>query len=688
MNLVLVESPGKKATITKILSEIRPHETWRVEATLGHVCDLPSKGKEEGDITTGVKSDLTLRYETTERGAKVVKWLKDLVAKANNIYIASDLDREGEAIAWHIQRILKIQNYKRIVFNEINHKAIEKALNSPRKIDMQQVDSQQARRALDRLVGYLVSQELRRQHGTTLSAGRVQSPAVLIIVMREIARQKFKPVTHYSTRLYFNDEKTGTWFADWLKEPNFVSESNPYILDRNFVLPLANLKELSVESFEEVERKRNPPAPFTTSTMQQASLNALGFGPKETMALAQKLYEAGHITYMRTDNPNVSEESMPAIKTALAALNVKAVETQRKFKAKGEAQEAHSGVTPTHWEVACAGETPEEQALYKLIRMRALASQAEHAVFKVRKVLLGAPGETLDGKPIHFGAAGETLVRPGFLTLLVKDDTEEEQEAEQKNPIPELQNGDKTQVSQSEITESTTKAPSRFTEASLIKELERHGIGRPATYAAILENIIARNYIAHENGGKSKFLEPTQLGISLIKSLAGKFKFLDLRYTNMMEQELDAIASNKSSYASVVEKLYTQLANELNSLQSIPSFIKQETVHPCENCGKPMRRFDKSAHGPFWGCTGHPECSHTLPDSSGKPGKRKAAAEVSEFKCGKCGKGLVHRVKKGKNGYDFWGCSGFAQGCTQKYQTVKGQNVPDLSKSATSAKSA
>lgn len=658
MKLMIIESPGKIEKLSAILGD-----GWKIAASVGHVRDLPQK-------EMGVAApDFKPSYELTERGEGVVAKLKNLVKQADSVYLATDPDREGEAISWHLQQCLKLSNPLRVTFNEITANAVKAALVAPRTIDVKRVAAQEARRVLDRLVGYMVSPELSRQTGERLSAGRVQSPAVRLVVERERAIKAFKVTNHFGAALFFADAKTsGEWSAEWLTKPKFVTEDNPYFMDRAFAAAVAEVKAVVVKSFDESEAKRSPPPPFTTSTMQQAASVALGLDPKAAMDAAQKLYEQGHITYHRTDNPNVSDDSLGDIYAVAVKLGLDMADEPRKFKAPAGAQVGHPAVTPTHWEVEEAGETSDQRALYKLIRLRAIACQLADARYAVRTVRLEA-AQPVGGKDVEFEARGRTLVYQGWLKLIAGDQTEEEDgnDKEPSNPIPVCEPGERLDVARGKLLEKKTKPPSRFTQATLVKKLESEGIGRPATYAAIMDNIVSRAYVKTDK----KYLVPTATGELIVDSLVGKFEFLDLGFTRDIEENLDRIALGEAGYKAVIAKVHDQLNRELSTLQ-----VSVTPKHPCPECGKPLRRIPgKSGH--FWGCSGHPDCSVTLPDEGGKPGQKKPV-EVSNFACVKCGKPLIHRVKKGKGGYDFWGCSGFKEGCKASYEDKKGQ--PDFAK--------
>jgi len=656
MKLMIIESPGKIAKLSAILGS-----GWKIAASVGHVRDLPLK-------EMGVEApDFKPAYQLTERGVGVVAKLKGLVKEADSVYLATDPDREGEAISWHLQQCLNLSNPLRVTFNEITPNAVKAALIAPRAIDVKRVAAQEARRVLDRLVGYMVSPELSSQAGERLSAGRVQSPAVRLVVERERAIRAFTVTNHFGVMLNFADAKTDNeWSAEWLTKPSFVTEDNPYFMDRAFAAAVAEVKAVVVKSFAETEAKRSPPPPFTTSTMQQAASVALGLDPKAAMDAAQKLYEQGHITYHRTDNPNVSDESLGDIYGVAVTLGLEMADEPRKFKAPAGAQAGHPAITPTHWDVKEAGDTPEQRALYKLVRLRAIACQLADARYAVRTVRLDA-AQPVAGQEVEFEGKGRTLIYSGWLKLIAGDQTEEEEGNEPTNPIPVFEPGERLDVARGKLLEKKTKPPSRFTQATLVKKLENEGIGRPATYAAILDNIVSRAYVKTEK----KFLVPTATGELVVDSLAGKFEFMDLGFTRDVEEDLDRIALGDAGYKAVISKVHAQLQRELSTLQ-----VSATPKHPCPECGKSLRRIPgKSGH--FWGCSGHPDCSVTLPDEAGKPGQRKLL-EVSNFACVECGKPLVHRVKKGRGGYDFFGCSGYKDGCKASYENKSGK--PDFTK--------
>ncbi len=651
MKLMIIESPGKIEKLSAILGP-----GWKIAASVGHVRDLPLK-------QTGVESpDFKPKYELTERGISVIAKLKNLAKDADAVYLATDPDREGESISWHLQQCLRLSNPFRVTFNEITPHAVKAALVSPRSIDIKRVAAQEARRVLDRLVGYMVSPELSMQTGERLSAGRVQSPAVRLVVDRERQIRAFKITNHFGAMLIFADAKTArNWSAEWVTRPKFVTEENPYFMDQAFAAAVARVKTVVVRSFVEGQARRSPPPPFTTSTMQQAASVVLGLDPKAAMQTAQSLFDRGHITYHRTDNPNVSEESLGDINAVAVSLGLEMADEPRKFKAPQGAQVGHPAVTPTHFEIEDAGETKEERALYRLIRLRAIASQLADAVYAVRTVRLDA-AEQVNGHLVEFAGQGRTLIDAGWMKLVAADQTDEAPDTKEPiNLIPELVVGDCLDVSSGKVLEKRTKAPSRYTQAALVKKLESEGIGRPATYASIMDNIVSRGYVKTEK----KFLVPTPTGELIVDSLTGKFEFINFPFTREVEEDLDRIAQGETGYKAVISKVYDQLQAELKTLQ-----VSAAPKYPCPECGKSLRRIlGKSGH--FWGCSGHPDCSVTLPDERGKPGQQKPQNQ-SDFVCQRCEKPLIHRIKKGKGGYDFWGCSGFKDGCKESYPNKKG----------------
>lgn len=658
MKLMIVESPGKIEKLKSILGA-----GWDVAASLGHIRDLPVKG-------IGVEApEFKPKYEFTERGGEVVSRLKKKVERADEVYLATDPDREGESISWHLQQALKLKNPKRVTFNEVTPETVRAAIAKPRTIDGKLVGAQEARRVLDRLVGYMVSPKLSDLAMSTLSAGRVQSVAVRLVVERDEEIEAFEPVDHFGVELIFADAKTGEkWMAQWDTREGFTTEDSPYVLNQQLAEEVAGLRQLTVVSCKESEASRNPPPPFITSTLQQAGSVTLRLNPKATMELAQKLFDGGHITYHRTDNPNISAESLPDLTKAAAMYGLKLVAKQRMFKASEDAQAGHPATTPTHWEVEEAGDTPEEKTLYKLIRLRAIASQLPAARYAARTATIqGRQDDAAEGRPITLVAKGRKLIDPGWLQLVARDEAEEEEQqgAEPNNPIPALEAGQTIRADSGELQRKRTKAPPRYTMATLVSKLEREGIGRPATYAAITDNIESRGYIRQEG----RFVAATDTGHLIVKALRGKFDFMQLDFTRQAEKELDRIANGTEKYTPVVARFHERLTEELQAI------IKEIPTYPCLACGSDMRRM-KGKQGFFWGCTSYPSCKEIRPDDNGKPGAKGPTAQLSsDYHCEECGKPLVHRSKKGKGAFDFWGCSGYREGCTAIYENKGGRPV-------------
>lgn len=555
MKLLIIESPGKIKKLRAILGD-----EFRVVASIGHVRDLP---------TTGIAveaPDFAPKYELTTRGKEVIAGLQPLVERASEVFLATDPDREGESISWHLKQALGLKAPKRVTFNKITPEAVRAGISAPGTINMRTVVAQEARRVLDRLVGYMVSPELCRRIGGKQAAGRVQSVALRILVDRERAIASFRKTTHFGARLTFGDGD-GAWSAVWRLKPDFVNDAAPHFVDREFADIVGSIRSLRIVSCESGEARRSPPGPFMTSTMQQAAIVRLGFDPEATMAAAQALYEQGHITYHRTDNPNLAAEDWEQVRMEIGRLGLEAAPSIRVFKAKEGAQAGHPGITPSHWEVAEAGDTETQRALYRLIRQRALASQMKDARYAMRHAVLSAT--TPDGRAVAFDARGRMLVESGWTALAVAD--EEEDEAEDNtayNPVPELRPGQPVTAHGGERTQSDTKPPKRYTQASLIKKLEGEGIGRPSTYAAILGSLVARQYAKVD---RSKMFLPTEAGVAVVDMLVGRFGFMELSFTRALESELDEIANGRQNYRPSVAALYDQLVRELADLAaSVP----------------------------------------------------------------------------------------------------------------------
>lgn len=652
--LVIVESPNKVSKISAILGD-----GYKVMASVGHVRDLPPQ-------EMGIEPpSFALTYQPTERGRSVLAKLKTAVAQADRVLLATDPDREGEAISWHLADALRLKSPERVTFTAITKEKIQAAFASPRPLDMQRVHAQEARRALDRIIGYRVSPALSEVTGQRLGTGRVQSPAVRLVVDRERAITAFVSTQHYGAELIFQNDDTTQWRAQWDTKPH-LADGETYLLDADLAKLAAAVRNVTVAEYEDSEKGRAPAAPFTTSTLQQVAGQRLKLKPKRTMELAQRLYEQGAITYHRTDAPNMDEEGRADIAAYAQGAGLALSEKPRKWKAKEGAQEGHEAIRPTHAVDQECGENDEEQALYRLIWQRAVASQLADAIYAVRSVRLTGDAE---GTAVAFKATGRTLLSPGWLAVYADDAQDEDSEPDEaaNNPIPALANGAALVAADGRLLSKKTKPPVRFKEPTLVAEMERLGIGRPSTYAAILDNITTREYIVSDKKG---YLSPTSIGELVRDGLVDRFAFIDLDYTRGLEEQLDQIAEGQARYLDVVSAAWAALDDELATLADAALPI----AHPCPTCSKALRRI-KGEYGFFWSCSDR-ECKTTLPDAKGQPGERKAPPPPTGIACPKCGSELAHRVgtsKPVKRGmkprpYDFYSCTGYPK-CEAKFNT-------------------
>ncbi len=564
MKLMIVESPNKVKKIKSILDAL-DRGSWEVAASVGHIRDLPVK---ELGIAT---PEYTPNYELTERGVDVVKRLKTLAGRAEQVYLATDPDREGEAISWHLKEALHLRRYQRVTFDAITAPVIMTSLGQPRQIDDHLVQAQEARRVLDRLVGYQVSPVLSRQTAQRgLSAGRVQSPAVRLVVDREREIEAFKETKHFGAEVSFDKN---AWRAQWETGP-FLLKGEKYLIDQTLAERAALCREFRVEASENKHAAQAPPPPFTTSTLLQAASISLGLKPDVTAQLAQKLFEAGSITYHRTDSQNFSVEALKEVRAFAGGRGLPLPASARRWKARGGAQEAHEAIRPTHFPDEHAGDDRLQQAVYRLIWMRAVASQLADAGYSVNTLHLAAlreAGLAPDGKRFTFKAVGRTLTAPGWKALTARDDAEEDEpsrdgETDNCGKVPLLPVGTAVRAEAGRVLHKQTRPPNRYTQASLIKKLESIGIGRPSTYPAILKNVMTRGYLGEDR----KFLTPTELGCLIVDTLEPRFRFLDYAFTRDLEQQLDDIAEGKALYRDVVAGADAQLQLELAKLNGVP----------------------------------------------------------------------------------------------------------------------
>ena len=557
-NLVIVESPAKKGTIEKYLGD-----GWIVEASYGHIRDLPNDAM-------GINFDnYQPNYIASERGSSTIAKLKRIAQSADEVYLATDLDREGEAISWHLAEVLNLKNPKRITFNEITESAVTKAVQNPRTIDYDLFYAQQGRRVADRLVGWKVSPELNNSTGMRLSAGRVQSPAVRLIVEREREIKGFKSTKHYGVTLSFVTDDL-QWSADW-DTTQITSEHQPYVLFKDTAIMVSLTKKVTVVSQEQKLKKVGSPAPFITTTLQKAGNIALKLSPKETMKSAQDLFDKGLITYHRTDSPNLSDDGIELIKSHLIEKGYEEhiSEKPNTWKSKADAQEAHEAIRPTDFDLDITSEISDKntQLLFKMIRMRALLSQMKAAEFQVKNIVLESEKEfdVLEGKKARFVAKGSILQYEGWKAF-GKDESEEEQVKDSDSLVPQLNDNDDCIVSKGQVVEKNTKAPKRYTQPSLIARLEKEGIGRPSTYASIVENIENRKYVQIK---KNQYYA-LKSGEIVVDSLVDRFKFIDLDFTRTMERGLDKIAKGELDYKTLMSALDKQLNSEIEELKNNP----------------------------------------------------------------------------------------------------------------------
>lgn len=542
MKLMIVESPNKVKKISSILGG-----GWTIAASVGHIRDLP---QDRAGVSAPNYKPI---YEVTERGRGVVAKLRDLAAKADEIFLATDPDREGEAIAWHLAEVLHLKNARRVTFDSITGPAINAALSNPRMIDIDLVRAQEARRVLDRLVGFTVSPVLGHLLKEKASAGRVQSPAVRLVVEREREISGFKPTHHYLARLHFDGS---SWTAGWYVK-RYLAEGCKYILDKDLAEQAASVRDLRVVKSERKDVEKEPPPPFTTSTLLQAASARLRFKPAQTAKVSQSLFEQGLITYHRTDSQNLSQEAIAEIREYANAKELPLPLVSRNFGSKQDTQEAHEAIRPTHIDVEKAGETADEQSLYDLIRKRALASQLANAVYST--VMAGLEGSA-GAKVFHYMARSSTLKIRGWRSVTDRDAADEtEDEGEPAGNVPYLEVGTKIIAEKGEVLAKVTEPPTRYSQAGLIKNLEQLGIGRPSTYASIITTIMVRKYVEE----KKNQVHPVELAFRAMDALTGKFGFLEYEFTRAVEVKLDYVAAGKASYIDVVAEADRQIQREL-----------------------------------------------------------------------------------------------------------------------------
>ncbi|NLO88913.1 MAG: type I DNA topoisomerase [Clostridia bacterium] len=654
--LVIVESPTKAKTIKRFLGK-----GYTVKSSMGHVRDLP-----KSQLGVDVENNFEPKYITIRGKGEILKNLRAEAQKSSKVLLGPDPDREGEAIAWHLKEVLKLNDSKcRIEFNEITKKAILKAVKEPKEIDQRRVEAQQARRVLDRLVGYKLSPFLWKKVKKGLSAGRVQSVAVKLILEREREIKDFKPEEYWSlTAVFANNGETF--------EAKLVSKNNKKIHIRSEEEMNEILKELKGQSFivksiKKKERKRKPLAPLITSTLQQEASKRFNFSAKKTMMLAQQLYEGidlggkegtvGLITYIRTDSTKISDEAVGSCRAYIADKFGEEYVPKKPnvFPSKKGAQEAHEAIRPTSVsrdpDSIKSALTKDQLKIYRLIWERFVSSQMKPAVFDVTDVEIAA-GSYL------FKATGSTIRFTGFLE--VYSNTDDLKGAE--TLLPELSEGETLKVKELEPKQHFTQPPPRYTEASLVKTLEELGIGRPSTYAPIIDTILTRGYVVKED----RYFIPTELGAVVTDLLEQYFSdILDVEFTAAMEEDLDKIEEGKQEWTKVVEEFYKPFKEMLEKAEEEAGKInvKEEvTDKVCEKCGKNMV-VKYGRYGKFLACPGYPECTNTKP-----------FLETVGVKCPECGGEIV--IRRSKKGRKFYGCANFPECAFISWHKPTEKNCP------------
>lgn len=645
--LVIVESPAKSKTIKKILGD-----GFQIEASFGHVRNLP-----DNVLGFDVNNDFKPTYVIIPEKKKVVTKLNDLAKRSDKIYLASDPDREGEAIAWHVRELLEVPDDKvyRIEFNEITPKAVKYAVEHSRQIDMDRVKAQQTRQILDKLVGYKLSPVLWKQLGNyRLSAGRVQSVALRMICEREEEIEAFIPKEYWSIHTIM--DKDGKLFeAEVNKFKNKKIEINNEEEANKIKEFLLNPEtEFVVDKVTKKETKRKPTAPFITSTLQRAASSKLGFGVSKTMQVAQKLYEGieidgtpvGLITYMRTDSVRISDDAHEMAKSFILdnyGEKYYPPTTNVYVKGKQNVQDAHEAIRPSYPERTPESIKqylqPDQYKLYKLIWEKFMSSQMAPAEIANKTIDIKAGDYNLK-------AGTSKILFDGFLKLY-NDAEEDEKEADAK--IPDLEQGDKVKCKEITPKQHFTQPPPRYNEASLVKALEEHGIGRPSTYATIITVIQTRKYVEK----KDKALVPTLLGRTVCKQLVTQFaNIMDYKFTAGMEEKLDKIAEKKAVWNVVLKEFYSPFMEVVNSVMKTAQKVVIESDKKCPNCGKVMLVKTSRFGTQFLGCSGYPECKTIislnnlteLDDAeNGEGGEKKELPAVDE-KCEKCGGGMVMKI--------------------------------------------
>ena len=640
-NLVIVESPSKAKTIGRYLGS-----NYTVKASMGHLRDLP-----KSTMGVDLEGNFEPHYIPVRGKEELIKELKKTAAKADLVFLATDPDREGEAISWHLKELLDLPDEKarRVTFNEITQKVVRESIANPRQIDYDLVDAQQARRILDRIVGYQLSPLLWKKVRRGLSAGRVQSVATRMVVDRENEIRAFEPKEYWSLDVTLNrTAKPGSFVAHYYGSPKKQELENEGMVQS--VVADIDGKDFTVTSVKKTEKKRSSAPPFTTSTLQQEASRKLGFTPKKTMMIAQQLYEGvdiagegtlGLITYMRTDSLRLSDEAMAAAAQFIRSRYGESYYYGKfhVYKTKSGAQDAHEAIRPTHVELDPEGIrgslTADQYKLYKLIWSRFLASQMANALFDAVSIDSECAGHV-------FRSTHQSMRFAGFIA--VYEEGRDEEAEVMGSPLPDLTEGEKATASSLKKEQHFTQPPARYTEATLVKAMEEKGVGRPSTYAATISTIEDREYVLKQD----KRLYPTPLGEIVTGLMMERFNdIIDVEFTANMETRLDEVEEGKQHWKDLLAEFYQDFSRELREAETALEGVRlkvpeEETDEICELCGRKMV-IKMGRFGKFLACPGFPECKNT-----------KALVERMPGRCPKCGSGMLKR--KSKRGYAYYAC--------------------------------
>lgn len=649
-NLLIVESPAKAKTIKKYLGK-----DYEIMSSMGHIRDLPPKR-----LSVDVKKNFEPKYQIIKGKEDIVKELKEKAKSADRVILATDPDREGEAISWHLAYLLNLNldDENRVTFNEITKNGVQNGIKSPRKVDIDLVNAQQSRRVLDRLVGYKVSPFLSQKICKGLSAGRVQSVALRMVVDRESEIKKFVPSEYWTIDAQFIPKGSrkifsASFYGTVKEKTEIKSESQA-----NEILADLESRTYEVGKLKKGKRRKSPAAPFITSTLQQEASRKLNFTAKRTMAAAQTLYEGveisdkgpvGLITYMRTDSLRISEEALKSAREyILEKWGEKYLpESPRKFKTKAGAQDGHEAIRPTNPSISPdqvkESLSSDQYKIYKLVWERFIASQMSNCIQNTTQVDIYAIKENSEHKYL-FKASAYDIAFDGFMILYVEGKDTQQEKAK---ILPELLENMPLKLKSIEPNQHFTEPPARYTEASLIKALEEEGIGRPSTYASIISTITSREYVIKE----AKSLKPTELGEVVSNLMTERFsKIVNLKFTAQMESDLDKVAEGKMQWTQPLSKFYEDLTKMLEKAKKEMEGVKiqleeDKTDKICEKCGKPMV-IKRGRYGKFIGCSGYPECKNI----------QKLVDEIG-VNCPKCGGNIIKRTSKRKR--VFYGCGNY-----------------------------